>query len=326
MMMATPSPHPLDLQKTRYAYMERPNLATVALYEKHVAARTREPRVVDIGCGCGTNAAEFRKLTPGAYLVGIEPDPRAAELARPRFDDMFQGVVQDWLSKEQSPFDVVVMSDVLEHLADPVAFLRSVASAPQLRSAQWIISVPNYGVWHNRLRGLLGIQSYDWSGLWDRTHLRFFTRRTFSELLDYCGFDVLDAEYTPSLVHSATPVLRKAFEKDVAAGDHLALADSKVYGLYESFVEPIESRICGVWPSLLAFQNRPESLDSGEHAGERADRPGELLPARPRRGPPGLIAPLPFRPGSLRDAGSACKVRAPFHGTKEGEFTCVRLS
>ena len=249
------SPHPLDLEQTRYSYVERENPGTVTLFEKHVASRTREPRVVDVGCGCGANSRAFRQLTPGAFIVGIEPNPRAAELARKQCDEVYEGLVQDWIAQEErAPFDVVVMSDVLEHIADPVAFLRSISSSPQLRSAQWIVSVPNYGVWYNRVRSLLGIQGYAWSGLWDRTHLRFFTRGSLTQLLEYCDFEVLDETCTPSIVQSAAPLLRKAFEKDVQAGDHLALADSKAYGLYQKAVEPIESKLCEAWPSLLGFQ------------------------------------------------------------------------
>jgi len=143
---------------------------------------------------------------------------------------------------------------VLEHVADPIPFVRSIAALPSLKDALWIVSVPNYAVWYNRIGTLLGMQHYAWSGLWDRTHLRFYTRRTVRELLEYCGLAIVDEACTPSLVQSGAPVLRKIFERDVQRGDHLALADSRAYQLYRSVVEPFESRVCAVWPELLAFQ------------------------------------------------------------------------
>src|SRR4029077_13282893 len=122
------------------------------------------PRILDIGCGCGANDRDFKKRTPQAHIVGIEPNPRAAELAARTCDEVFEGMLEDWLKRDvREPFDLVVLSDVLEHVADPIGFLRALSAAPSVRQAQWIISVPNYGVWYNRLRTLLGIQGYSWS-------------------------------------------------------------------------------------------------------------------------------------------------------------------
>jgi SAM-dependent methyltransferase len=248
-------PHPLDMERSAYSYVERANPAIQSLYAKHVASRNASPRVLDIGCGCGANDRDFKKRTPQAHIVGIEPNARAAELARVTCDEVFEGMLEEWLQRgTREPFDLVVLSDVLEHIADPIGFLRSLSSAPAVKDALWIISVPNYGVWYNRLRTVLGLQGYSWSGIWDRTHLRFFTRSSIRELLGYCGFDLLAGASTPSLVQSAAPVIRMAFERNVSEGDHLALADSKVFAAYQKAVEPVESLVCGVWPELLALQ------------------------------------------------------------------------
>jgi 2-polyprenyl-3-methyl-5-hydroxy-6-metoxy-1,4-benzoquinol methylase len=247
--------HPLDLAVTVYSYLERPNPGILSLYEKHVASRSGTPRILDIGCGCGTTIRELKKRTPGAHATGIEPNARAAELASEACEEVFNGTLEEWLEDApRDPIDVVVLSEVIEHIADPVTFLRALASAAPLRDAQWIISVPNYAVWHNRLRTLFGVQSYKWSGVWDRTHLRFFTRSTIRELLEYCGFELLDATSTPSIVQSATPLLRKAFEGRADEGEHLALFDSPAYALYQKLVEPMEQLVCNTWPELLGFQ------------------------------------------------------------------------
>lgn len=251
------SPHPLDMNRSSYSYVERANPAIQSLYAKHFGSSSRSaaPRILDIGCGAGANDREFKRQTPQAHIQGVEPNARAAELARITCDDVFEGMLEDWLKKgERQPFDLVVLSDVLEHIADPIGFLRALSTAPSVRDAQWIISVPNYGVWYNRIRTLLGIQGYSWSGIWDRTHLRFFTRKTIQDLLGYCGFELLDESSTPSLVQSAAPLIRRAFEKNVSEGDHLALADSKAFAMYQKAIEPVESLVCDQWPELLALQ------------------------------------------------------------------------
>jgi SAM-dependent methyltransferase len=248
-------PHPLDMERAAYSYIERANPAIQSLYAKHIAGAISAPRVLDVGCGCGANDRDFKKRTPHARIIGIEPNPRAAELASRTCDEIHNGTLEDWLKEgSREPVDLVVLSDVLEHIADPIAFLRSLSSAPSVRRAQWLISVPNYGVWYNRLRTLLGVQGYSWSGIWDRTHLRFFTRSSIKRLLTYCDFELIDDMCTPSLVQSAAPLLRKAFERSVSEGDHLALADSRLFAMYQRAIEPVESRVCETWPELLGLQ------------------------------------------------------------------------
>jgi len=247
--------HPLDLDGAAYAYLERVNPAILSLYARHVASRRPAPRILDVGCGCGANARALAKVSPDAYIVGIEPDPRAAELAADACTEVIRGSVEEWLRREPvEPFDVVVLSDVLEHVADPIELLRALSRTASLRAASWLISVPNYGVWYNRARTLLGMQGYSWSGLWDRTHLRFFTRASIRELLEYAGFDLLDDACSPSLVQSTAPVLRRLFDRSLSDGKHLAVADSTAYSFYRRAIEPLESSVCQAWPELLGFQ------------------------------------------------------------------------
>ena len=210
---------PLDLARTSYSYIERPNPSIQHLLAKHVVATNRRARVLDVGCGCGANAAALRKASPDVDVLGVEPNARAAELARRACNDVFQGTLDDWARDAGDvSFDAVVLSDVLEHIADPIAFLRSIAALPSVRDATWIVSVPNYAVWYNRVRTLLGVQDYAWSGLWDRTHLRFYTRRTARGLLEYCGLSVVDDACTPSIVQAAAPLLREALRARRPAG------------------------------------------------------------------------------------------------------------
>lgn len=256
MTTASASSFPLDLARTGYSYVERPNPAIQLLMDKHVLRGWPAPRVLDIGCGCGANARGFKERCPAAHITGVEPNERACELARGACDDVFHGTLQEWAAnaRDAAPFDALVLSDVLEHVANPVEFVRQIAAMEPLRGALWIVSVPNYAVWYNRVLTAAGVQGYAWSGLWDRTHLRFYTRRSVRDLLEYCGLAVVDAASTPSLVQSTAPLLRKVFDRDVKQGDHLALTDSPAYKVYRDVVEPLEMRVCDLWPELLAFQ------------------------------------------------------------------------
>ncbi len=65
------------------------------------------------------------------------------------------------------------------------------------------------------------------------------------------------ATSAPSLVQSMAPVLRSFFEKDVASGKHLSLSDSKAFQTYDQWVEPVERRVCALWPELLGWKSSP---------------------------------------------------------------------
>jgi SAM-dependent methyltransferase len=256
--MTTSSAIPLDLEHTSYSYIERSNRVILDLLDKHVLGRTATARVLDVGCGCGANAQALRKAHPGAWVTGIEPNDRAFELAGQACSEIFHGTLEGWLSASpngaREPYDAVVLSDVLEHIVDPIAFLNHMREVPALAHAKWVISVPNYGVWYNRLRTLAGRFEYSWSGLYDRTHVRFYTRKSIKDLLAYCGLSVIDDRCTPSLVQSTAPWLRALFQKKVEKGEHLALTESPLYRAYERAIEPGETAVCQLWPELLGFQ------------------------------------------------------------------------
>jgi SAM-dependent methyltransferase len=248
--------YPLDLQRVAYSYLERPNRSVLALLESSVLRARPDATILDVGCGCGANARIVRARWPGARVIGIEPNAKAAEAAREVCDRVFHGTLEEWIaSGDDAPsVDAVVLSDVLEHIADPVQWLRTMAALPRLGDATWIISVPNFGVWYNRLRTLAGRFDYAWSGLYDRTHLRFYTRKSIRRMLTYCGFEIVAMRGTASIVQSAAPLLRKQFAEELMSDDHLALIGSRAFQLYQRVVEPAEEMLCNLWPSLLAFQ------------------------------------------------------------------------
>jgi SAM-dependent methyltransferase len=247
--------YPLDFENAAYAYLERPNSVLLRLLHDLLPPGSGAPRILDVGCGAGANGRRLRGLFPNAVLCGIEPHPRAAAQARTSYDVVFEGSVEQWLdSATDGPFDAVVLSDVLEHVVDPVGLLRRLVHSPPLQNARWFVSVPNCAVWYGRARALLGSFDYAWSGLYDRTHLRFFTRRSLHQMLRHCGLSVLADACTPSLAQSAAPWLRLAFQTELAAGQTLSLGTSRSYVFYQRFVEPTEAWLCGLWPELLGFQ------------------------------------------------------------------------
>jgi ubiquinone/menaquinone biosynthesis C-methylase UbiE len=99
--------------------------------------------VLDIGCGQGWQLAEIRKLCPDAKLHGMDISPKLVSLARehvPGGD--FQTGDADNLAYADTQFDVVVMTEVLEHLSDPVLALTQLKRV--LKPGGWLLmTVPN---------------------------------------------------------------------------------------------------------------------------------------------------------------------------------------
>jgi 2-polyprenyl-3-methyl-5-hydroxy-6-metoxy-1,4-benzoquinol methylase len=150
----------------------------------------REARdVVDVGCAAGRLGAAL-KARQSCRVVGVEQNPAAATAARTRLDLVVEWDAEhlDWPFPPHS-FDAVICGDVLEHLRDPLAFLRQVRT--WLRPTGVLVaSLPNVRH-HSVVRGLLaGDWTYEPAGLLDHTHLRFFTRREIEKLLHRAGFDV----------------------------------------------------------------------------------------------------------------------------------------
>jgi len=145
-------------------------------------------KVLDIGCGTGSlTLAATRGL--GAHVLGIEPDPRRAELARSRGLKVVCASVDPHLLRRHGPFDVVILSDVLDHLAEPSELLAQLAGALS-PGGTILASIPNVAHWTVRIRLLIGKFDYQPSGIMDATHLRWFTAYSIRMLFARCGFDV----------------------------------------------------------------------------------------------------------------------------------------
>jgi 2-polyprenyl-3-methyl-5-hydroxy-6-metoxy-1,4-benzoquinol methylase len=144
-------------------------------------------RVLDVGCGSGQLGAAVKQRS-GAQIVGIEINEQATRAAAAVLDQVICGSIEDettW-QKLEGPFDCIIFGDVLEHLLDPWQALARFADCLTADGVV-IASLPNIGhvsiIW-----GLLrGRWEYQERGLLDRTHLRFFTRRSIHSLFETAG-------------------------------------------------------------------------------------------------------------------------------------------
>ena len=211
--------------------------------------------VLDVGCGFATTSQHIAGR--GNRVTGIESSAEAVAVARERVSDVVHADLQqiDEVTRALAGrrFDVIIFADVLEHLAWPIGILRGYLDLLN-DGGSVIVSLPNVGLWSVRLNLLLGRFHYEETGVLDRTHLRFFTRRTARELIEHAGLEVIRHTYNPGLVRPFVPLAKRLLGGGTESHDPSALLQSRPYKLYLKTLYPIERVVAGVWPGGLAFQ------------------------------------------------------------------------
>ncbi len=170
--------------------------------------------MLDVGCGTGALGLAYKQRNPAASVFGIELDPEAAGIAMRRLDRVVVGDVErDMLPFGDDEVDCIVYGDVLEHLRDPWAVLAAHARLLS-RNGTMVICMPNADHWSFAARLLRGEWDYEDQGLFDRTHLRWFTYKNTRAALLGAGlrpFDVapriFDAPAAEAFTRAIEPAL-----------------------------------------------------------------------------------------------------------------------
>ena len=152
-------------------------------------------RVLDVGCASGYLAERY--AARGCRVFGIESDAANAERARRFCENVVVGDIENAHDRAElpGPFDFVVFGDVLEHLRDPWAVLAA-TRALLADDARVIASIPNIAHWSARREIALGRFPYAESGLFDKTHLRFFTLASARALAQTAGYEIEREQFT----------------------------------------------------------------------------------------------------------------------------------
>jgi 2-polyprenyl-3-methyl-5-hydroxy-6-metoxy-1,4-benzoquinol methylase len=143
-------------------------------------------RVLDVGCGSGALAAH---VPPDRYY-GMDADEASLAVARSRYP---RHVFARELPGVEPGFDTVVALAVIEHVADPCAFLRALGDRLGPSPAAIVCTTPHPAAgWIHEVGARLGLFSRDakeeHERLLDGTRLREVASRAALEVASYRRF------------------------------------------------------------------------------------------------------------------------------------------
>lgn len=140
-------------------------------------------KILECGCAFGWLGTELKKRQQ-TVVVGIELNPEAEQYLNFSYDKYYIGDIENIdLSEYNNYFDCIIYADILEHLVDPWKLVKQ-HSYMLKKGGVIIVSIPNVrNIILFKELFIYGRWKYQDSGLFDKTHLRFFTIKDSIELL-----------------------------------------------------------------------------------------------------------------------------------------------
>jgi SAM-dependent methyltransferase len=174
---------------------------------------SRALRIVDVGGGTGEITAGLLGAAPdGSSATVVDFDPSSIDVARARGLDAFCGRFEDFESEDR--FDIVLMLNLLEHVADPLAILKRARSHLAPGGVLWL-QTPNFRALDARI-----FRQRNWAGYHCPRHWAIFSDTGLSRALERCELEAMSIERTQAGSFWAGSILglRRARTPHLAVG------------------------------------------------------------------------------------------------------------
>ena len=149
--------------------------------------------ICDVGCGAGAVLAALRGTYPHASLFGFDVAPDAAQFWSQHRDSNILFQVGDFLTLNTRKYDVILVLDVVEHLADPFSFLDKL----QKFSTYYLFHFPLELSAINVIREEPILKAREKVG-----HIHYFTKNLALSLLRECGYNIVKWSYSGAAFNS----------------------------------------------------------------------------------------------------------------------------
>jgi 2-polyprenyl-3-methyl-5-hydroxy-6-metoxy-1,4-benzoquinol methylase len=165
--------------------------------------KNKNKLILDIGCGNGWLTAIL--IQKGFEVYGIDASESGVEIANQRKECQaenggkkrffVQDLNTDYLPNElvNLKFDTIISTEVVEHLYDPrkyISFCKQILQ--QNNGGEVLITTPYHGYLKNILIAVTGKFDAHVSALWDGGHIKFWSKKTLTQLLEEADFKVTD--------------------------------------------------------------------------------------------------------------------------------------
>jgi SAM-dependent methyltransferase len=168
-------------------------------------------QILDVGCGSGANASILG--LNGHILDGITLSKTEAAIAKKFMRHIYVKNLEEGLPILNCQYDYIICSHVLEHIANPQKLFNDLQML-MTDKTKLIIAVPNLMHYNSRFKLLIGDFNYEESGIWDYTHVRWYTFKSAQVDLIKRGFLVEKAYVTGDLpLLSITKVIPLSIRK-----------------------------------------------------------------------------------------------------------------
>ena len=168
-------------------------------------------RIFELGCGNGSVANALSKF--GIEVTGVDASEEGIAQAHQSYPDLnlHLGSAYDDLRNQYGQFPIVLSLEVVEHLYFPRKFAKTIYDLLEPGGTA-IISTPYHGYWKNVAMALTGTMDAHFTALWDHGHIKFFSIKTLTLLMQEAGFREISFSLVgriPFLAKSMIAVVKK---------------------------------------------------------------------------------------------------------------------
>ncbi len=196
-------------------------------YNKYVYSKIpKNKKVLDLGCNTGLLGERLKK-NKNCIVYGADYSKEAIKIAKKRLDKAIVCDLEKYIPFMSEKFDIIILADILEHLRYPHELIERIKII--LKKEGFIVAcIPNIANINIRFHLFFGNWDYKCAGILDRTHFRFFTKKTMKKLFKNTGYKIIEIDSTQGFQFFCL--------------------------YYLTFLKRIRERLCKIYPPLFANQ------------------------------------------------------------------------